>query len=65
MNRFLPAARLAELLAQLPPGSKVTPNSVGNLMVVDEHDEYIGYIGFTLGGELSTDEPTSEGDLDA
>ena len=65
MNRFLPAAKLAELLAQLPPGSKVTPNSVGNLMIVDGVDEYIGYIGFTLGGELCVDELTSEGDLDA
>jgi hypothetical protein len=60
MNRFLPATRLAELLAQLPPGSKVTPNRVGNLMVVDENDEYIGYIGFALGGELSMYEPTRD-----
>jgi len=64
MDRFLPAIRLAELLAELPPGSKVTPNSVGNLMVVDELDEYIGHIGFTLGGELSMDDPTSQEDYD-
>ena len=62
MDRFLSATRLAKLLAELPPGSKVTPNSVGNLMVVDELDEYIGYIGFTLGGELCMNELTCEGD---
>ena len=32
-SKWLPAARLCELLQTLPPNSRVTVNTVGNLLV--------------------------------
>lgn len=44
--KCLSAARLAELLGGLPPGSIVAANAVDNLMILSPGDVYIGFIDF-------------------
>lgn len=46
-TKWLPAARLRELLEELPADSRVIPNSVGNLVVYSENGEHMtAYIDF-------------------
>lgn len=50
--KWLPVERVVELLTQLPSGTKVVPNNVNNLQLLDAEDNYIGYVEFTSRGEL-------------
>ena len=50
-NKWLTASRLIELLAKLPPDSRVMPNTVGNLLVTDDQRP-IAYIDFIGDGEI-------------
>lgn len=48
-TKWLPAARLIELLATLPADSRVMPNSVGNLLVLAADGEsslaFVDFVG--------------------
>lgn len=44
--KFLDAATLSKLAALCPPGTRLTVNQVGNLLMTNEHGESIGYIDF-------------------
>ena len=51
--KWLTASRLIELLAMVPPDSRVIPNSVGNLLIRDSEGEHsIYYIDFICDGSL-------------
>lgn len=51
--KWLPAARLSELLATLPPDSRVMTNAVGNLLVLSADDtEMLAYVDFAGNGEI-------------
>jgi hypothetical protein len=38
--------KLSNLLNELPQGSRVEVNTVGNLRVTDANDKYLGFIDF-------------------
>lgn len=50
--KYLPAAKLAPIIAALPPDSRIYVNEVGNLMVCTVDDLYLGYIDFASEGEF-------------
>lgn len=43
---------LKEALSLLPPELRLTGNQVGNLAVLDEDGDYIGYVDFADGGTV-------------
>jgi hypothetical protein len=49
--KYLSAARVIELLQQVPADAHITPNMVGNLCVY-HNAEYLGYISFLQDGEV-------------
>lgn len=52
-SRYLiESASLIDMLRQLPAGSKVTVNAVGNLAVLNKDNEQIGYIEIRNNGEF-------------
>lgn len=53
-NKFLPVARLIELLSELPPEVRVYPNRVGNLMLMtpEPQEIYLGYVDLTEAGQV-------------
>lgn len=52
-TKWLTASRLIELLATLPPNSRVSPNAVGNLLVLTEDgSDCISYVNFMFDGEV-------------
>ena len=54
-TKWLPAARLIELLATLPSDSRVLTNSVQNLIVLTADGIYaIAYIDFARDGEVKS-----------
>jgi hypothetical protein len=50
--KYLTAETLIKLLSQLQPDDRVTPNSVGNLLIHSEDREYVGFIDFLLEGTI-------------
>lgn len=44
IGHVVPAAQLAVALGWLAEGSKVIPNAMGNLGVLDQAGDYVGYI---------------------
>jgi hypothetical protein len=49
-RKYLTAARLIELLATLPPDSRVAPNTVGNLLVrTPDNKTNLAYVDFISG----------------
>ncbi len=50
--KYLPAARIIELLSHLPGEMPIAPNLVGNLAIMDpdDIDSIIGFIDFTYEG---------------
>lgn len=54
-TKWLTAARLVELLATLPPDSRVMPNTVGNLLVLSADGERsLAYVDFGGDGEVES-----------
>jgi hypothetical protein len=43
-GKWIKPEKLAELLLALPAGSRIYPNSVGNLAIYDEADVYVGWV---------------------
>lgn len=54
--KYLTVARLAELLATIPPDSLVGANRVGNLFINFPDGEYTGFIDFAGDGEVSMED---------
>jgi len=50
--KWLPVSRLIELLKMLPNDSRILLNDVGNLAIMNDNDEYIGFIDFLSYGEI-------------
>lgn len=49
-TKWLPAARMIELLAALPPDSRVAVNSVGNLLIISADGKMgVGYVDLSKG----------------
>lgn len=48
-NSEMDVDRLVKILDDLPDGSTVQPNTVGNLVVNDADYEMLGYIDFAAG----------------
>jgi hypothetical protein len=54
-TKWLTAARLIELLATLPPDSRVMPNTVGNLLVlVADGASSLAFVDFVGNGEVES-----------
>ncbi len=52
-RKWLPAARLAELLATLPADSRVMPNGVGNLLALSaDGEQLVAYVDLAEGGSV-------------
>jgi hypothetical protein len=60
-SKYLPAGKLIELLATLPPDARVKCNQVANLLVLaPDGSESLAYIDFLMEGEVvSMKEPTN------
>jgi hypothetical protein len=55
--KWLTAARLIELLTTMPADSRVMPNAVGNMVVLDATGEtMIAYVDFSGDGEVNRDD---------
>ena len=52
--KFLPTAKVIELLQSLPPDSFVHPNRVGNLLVYGADMNELGFVDFNLDGEFES-----------
>jgi|JI9StandDraft_2_1071091.scaffolds.fasta_scaffold02363_13 hypothetical protein len=53
-QKYLPVERVIELLRQLPAGSWVYPNSVGNLRFTSPNfEDELGFVDFLLAGEVN------------
>lgn len=50
--KFLTPEQLSKVITQVPTDSHILVNSVGNLCVCDQNQEYIGYIDFLNDGEF-------------
>lgn len=52
-HKYLTSGRLVDLLTTLPSNTRVIPNAVGNLLLVDEYGHMaVGYIDFVGEGEM-------------
>ena len=49
--KYLPASRLVELLQTLDGSTKIAPNEVGNLLIIQDHTA-IGFVNFVGPGEI-------------
>jgi hypothetical protein len=49
--KYLPVARLIELLSQLEGSIKIAPNEVGNLLIIQDYTA-VGFIDFAGSGEI-------------
>ena len=58
--KYLTAENLIRLLGQLQPNVRVTPNSVGNLLIHSEGGDYIAFIDFLLEGTIEFPESDAE-----
>lgn len=54
-EKYLPVARLIELLSTLDPNYRVSPNRVGNLLIMNDDNEYLGFVDFLLEGAVELD----------
>lgn len=60
-TKWLPAARLIELLQELPSYSRVMPNAVGNLLAMTANGERaLAYVDFARGGSVESMEHDAE-----
>jgi len=50
--KWLEPRRLAELLLQLPEGTQVCVNQIGNLFIADENGKPYGFIDFSGAGSV-------------
>lgn len=44
-------ARLIDALQRVPDGIRLVKNDVGNLSLVDENGEFVGYIALEMSGD--------------
>ena len=50
--KVLEVRRLSDLLDQLPEGTKVCTNNVGNLCILSAEGQHLGFIDFVSHGEI-------------
>ena len=58
--KYITIEKLIDLLQKLPGKYWITPNAVGNFLIMNDYGKFVGYIDILLDGDLVFDEEQDE-----